>query len=405
MSGRRCGRPGVAEVAIAAAATAVFVACGAAPHTRAAGAVGPMTVRAVVWNATEAPIGQVRAVADSGKVVVVFGVQAVATVLVSGAAVATVPSAAEWVGACVLPSLDGRSMWIVGIDGPGHLQRLRALIEFEDVSARYGFGGRSVRECATLDGQRSAFLLDDEVAVAGGGSAAFYGLPSSERRSLRGGSGGWGAVVASDTLVLFDAHARVSRTFPVPGIRYAAIGPDGRLYASTSRALYEAEPNGDLTLVYDAERNTLHGLTLSGQRVWFADGTELGVIERGHVLETSGAGLSPDAALSASPSGDVWVVGGGDRSPAIRRFARAEAEPPASASWSTNLGPIFARSCSPCHLATGVSGTDLSTADAWQRERAVIDERVVRRRSMPPEGHPLSDADRDTIRLWAETLR
>jgi hypothetical protein len=138
--------------------------------------------------------------------------------------------------------------------------------------------------------------------------------------------------------------------------------------------------------------------------VWFADGPEFGVVEGDHVAETSGARLPPDASLSASPSGDVWVVGGG-RGPALRRFARVEAQAHSNVSWSATLGPIFARSCSPCHLATGVSGTDLSTAGAWERERALIDERVVRGHSMPPEGHPLSDADRDAIRVWAEAMR
>jgi hypothetical protein len=43
----------------------------------------------------------------------------------------------------------------------------------------------------------------------------------------------------------------------------------------------------------------------------------------------------------------------------------------------------------------------LSTAEAWQSERAEIRDRVVKQRSMPPEGHALSEADRAAIAAWA----
>ena len=403
MSRFGASRRGGAGAAVAAVAMGALMACGAAPHTRAAGAVAPMTVREVAWEASDAPIGNVRAMADAGKVVVVFG-DAVARVVVSGAVVANVPTTAQWVGACALRGVEGDTTWIVGIDRAGRLHHLRALGSFEDVSVRYGVGGRRVLGCATLDQEHTGFLLDGEVAIAARGRSALYGDPDPTPWTSLVGGGGWGAGVASDRVTLFDAETRASRTFTLPGVTGAAVGGDGRLYASTSRALYAARPNGDLALLYDAEGKTLHGLTASGGRVWFADGSELGAIEGDHVAETRGARLPPDASLSPSPSGDVWVVGGG-RGPGVRRFARAETELPSAASWEATIGPIFARSCTPCHLATGVSGTDLSTADAWQRERARIDERVVRRHSMPPEGHPLSDADRDAIRVWAEALR
>jgi hypothetical protein len=45
---------------------------------------------------------------------------------------------------------------------------------------------------------------------------------------------------------------------------------------------------------------------------------------------------------------------------------------------------------------------DLSTAEGWQSERGAIHSRVVDNKTMPPDGHPLSDADRAAIRLWTE---
>ena len=60
--------------------------CGRAPHTRAAGAVGASAVRPVDWNPARAQVGAVRAVADAGDVVAVFG-DGRATVLSSRAGV------------------------------------------------------------------------------------------------------------------------------------------------------------------------------------------------------------------------------------------------------------------------------------------------------------------------------
>jgi mono/diheme cytochrome c family protein len=135
--------------------------------------------------------------------------------------------------------------------------------------------------------------------------------------------------------------------------------------------------------------------------VWFADDSELGVVEGDHVAETTGANIASDAKLVSSPSSDVWVLGGGGVQ-RVARTERDETELAPVAVWRATLAPIFARDCATCHLPSGVSGTDLSTAAAWLSERAEIHERVVERRSMPPEGHPIPDADREAIRAWAE---
>jgi mono/diheme cytochrome c family protein len=179
-------------------------------------------------------------------------------------------------------------------------------------------------------------------------------------------------------------------------VAHAAVGSDGRVYAATSRALYAMSPQGVLELVYDAEGETLHGLVASGDHVWFADGAELGVVDGDHVAETTGAKLTGDSALAPSPSGDVWVIAKGS----LARFARTDPEPALANAWQGTLAPVFARSCSSCHLPSGPSGTDLSSAEAWQTERSAIRERVVVTKTMPPEGHVLSDADRAAIAGW-----
>jgi mono/diheme cytochrome c family protein len=377
---------------VGAPALVVLAGCGAAPHTRAAGAVAPLAVRTVAWNPSSAPVGHVRAVADTGNVVAVFG-DAGATVLASGAVAATDPSVTDWVRAETITGADGTAQWIVGIDGRGHLYYLRGLSSFENVSARYGLDGRVVRGAAMLDAGRVGFLLDQEIAVADGRRVTRYPAPGLQDL---GGGGGHGVGVGPEGLVFFDPAPLATRSYALRGVAGAAVGPDGRLYAATRRAVYATKPDGELTLVYDAEADTLHGLVASGGHVWFADGTELGVVDGDHVAETAGAHVASDATLAPSSSGDVWVLAAG----ALQRFARVDAEPALAASWATTLAPIFARSCSACHLPHGASGTDLSTAEDWESERSAIRDRIVVSKTMPPEGHPLSDQDRQAIGAW-----
>jgi mono/diheme cytochrome c family protein len=337
----------------------------------------------------------VRAVADAGNVVAVFG-DGGATVLSSGAVVATDRSVTDWVGARTIAGADGSARWIVGIDGRGHLYYLRGSSSFEDVSARYGLDGRRVRGAAMLDASRVGFLLDGEIALADGRRVTRFGaMPFTD---LVGG-GGRGAGVAPDALVFFDAARLSARTYPLHGVTHAAVGPDGRLYAATSRAVYAALPDGELGLVYDAGEESIHGLVASGGHVWFADGPELGVVDGEKVAETAGARLAGDATLAASSSGDVWVMAAGG----LQRFARVDPEPALGAAWSGTLASIFARVCSACHQPNGSAGTDLSTAEAWQSERSAIRARVVVSKTMPPEGHPLSDADRAAIGSWLDS--
>ena len=338
-------------------------------------------------------MGKVSAVADVGTTVAVFG-DGGATVLSSGAVVASDRSVTDWVDAQAIRGADGAPRWIVGVDGKGRLHYLRGMSSFEDVSSRYGLDGRRVRGVAMLDPTRVGFLLDQEIAVADGRRVTRYGGPVLA--SLLGG-GGFGAGVATNTVTLFDAKM-TARTFPLRGVTGVAVGPDGRLFATTRRALYASTEHGDLALVYDAGGETLHGLVASGDHVWFADGAELGVVDGESVAETRGAHVAPDARLASSPSGDVWVLSSG----ALQRFARAEPETALGVSWSATLAPIFARSCSSCHLPGGASGVDLSTAEGWQSERGAIHARVVENKTMPPEGHALMDADRAAIQAWTE---
>jgi len=379
------------------------LACTPAAHTRGAGAVSPLAVRAVAWNPSNAALGKVRAVADAGGVVAVFSDHG-ATVFSAGSPVATDASVTDWTGAGTIAGADGTTSWILGVRGNGRLYHLRGLSVFEDVTDRYGLGGSRVMGAAALGVGGVAFLLGGAIAIADGAHVTRYASPVAgvTFEELAGGAG-FGAAVAHDGVHVFDVAHGTLDDYPLPGVTHAALGPDGRLYATTSRAVYAGDRTGRLALVYDAARDSIHGLTASASRVWFADGDELGVVSGDSVAETTGAKIGREAGLSPSASGDVWVLSGG----ALGRFTPTGGAQPAdgvaAATWASTVAPIFARSCSACHLPDGISGTDLSDARAWEGERAHIRERVVEKRSMPPQGHPLSDADRDAIRKWVES--
>lgn len=393
---RRAAAPLPTRALASALAWALSSGCGAAAHTRGAGAVSPLPIHEVTWNqpgSSIAPIGPLRAVVESGPRVAVFGADGM--VLFSGGApVMTDRSVSGWKSAARVRGPEGSPV-VLGVDGAGRVLALRALSRFEDVSARYALGGLSVRAVVALDADHVAFLGDGTMKITDGHRS--YGFAAAGSPSSFAGGGGFGALVAADGLQLFDASSASqlrAHRYTLPGITAAALGEDGRLYVMTPRALYAERPAGDLALLFDAQAEVLHGLVASGKRVWFGDGDRLGVVDGEHVAEAERV-IAPDANLAPSPSGDVWVLGRGG----LHRFSagpRGDGD-----TWATVLEPIFARDCASCHRPGGMSGTDLSSADAWRAKRSAIEARVVVQRQMPPEGHSISDADREAIHAWA----
>ncbi|MEO7114052.1 MAG: cytochrome c [Polyangiaceae bacterium] len=386
--------------------TVLALACGGAgPHSRAAGAASQfaLNVKQVAWNPTNAPVGKVTAVADDHDVLAVFSDNG-ANIFRSGALVARDDNAHAWVTASTIPSIDGASQWIVAVDKNGGLYYVRNLQTLEPVSDRYGFGKSKVRSAALVgySGGKTlvGFSLDNEIAIADGAQVTrFAGSSFSDF----GAGGAFAVGVAHDEVDVIDTMKRTVERYALPNAGFAAVTSNGTMYAATPRAIYTAK-NGALTLLYEADDATIHGLVASGTRVWFADGDELGAIENQKVAETNKRLIASDARLASSPSGDVWVM----ESTGLARFARVDSPQTAGAgpttiTWDTAIEPIFARSCATCHLPGGVSGTDLSNNAAWNSERTNIHDRVVVHQTMPPQGHPLSDADRNAIRSWTES--
>ncbi len=94
---------------------------------------------------------------------------------------------------------------------------------------------------------------------------------------------------------------------------------------------------------------------------------------------------------------------------AIAALGCGSARPPrhstgtsANDSWEQMIRPLVARDCVPCHLKEGEAGLDLTSSAAWRRHRADVRRCVVIDKTMPPDGHPISDADREMLRAWID---
>ncbi|WP_437588554.1 c-type cytochrome [Sorangium sp. So ce1000] len=357
---------------------------------QAAAPLPPLVVRQVAWPSPR-ELGPVRAVADDGRRVVVFH-DGAAAVFVNGALARVERAPHRWVSAAALPAPDGYGTWIVGVDAEGRLLRLPGQGAFEVVSDRYGLERAAVRSALGLGGDGAAFALDGEIAVADGETVTRYA--TGPLATFAAGAGRVAFAPGGDGLRALDVAARALRSYPLPADDAApllALTGAGALLAATPAALYAEDGAGVLRLRIRA-RAALHGLAVSGDRAWFVDGDELGVLEQAGARETRGARLPQGGTLVGSPSGDVWLLASG----ALRRFAAEEGDGPG---WG-EIAPVFARACARCHRPRGEGGVDLSTPAAWVSLREAIARRVVDERTMPPPGHALSDADRARIRAF-----
>lgn len=397
-----------------AAATFLTACGGGAAYTRD-GAVGRLSTRAVDWNPTKADVGKVAAVADRDTDVVVFS-DGVATVMESGAVSMVDRSVSKWTGAATIPAADGGMPWIVGLDDKGHVRRLRARAGFEDVSARWGLEKARVLSASGIGAHGAAFLLDQGIAAAPGDGhvVRLGGVPIT---ALAGGGGAF-AGVSNGSVLRIDPSSYATKSFSLGDSAIAtAVDDAGKVYAATSEAVYAENEKGELALKFKATMGTIHGLVASKGRVWFAEGGELGTIEAGRVVATTGAKMPANGRLFPSTTGDVWIV---DNGTLLRVATDAGAPapiaqgpsthtpgptaPPSTVSpddaWRAQIQPVFARACSACHLPGGPAGIDLSTSAAWLKHKGDVKERVLDTKDMPPKGHPLSDADMNAIRAW-----
>jgi hypothetical protein len=359
------------------------------PRTETGAPIESLVLHEVDWNPTHASLERVQAVADDGSVVAVVTRDG-ATVFAAGAVAFHDRNA--WTSATVVPGADGSRHWIMLVSGDGRVAYLRNKSTFEDVSSRYGLDHVPVRRVTLTGGAAVAFQLDQAIAVADGSRVARYSSPPY--LTLTGG-GGVIAGTLADRIDVIRPWEKSATFYPLPGALATAVGSDGTLYAATKDGLYATDAVRSLSRIFRDPQARIHGLVVSGSRVWFADGDALGIIDGGRVMLAETSRMSDDARLSSSPTGDVWVLDHG----ALRRYQPTLPVTPDALS----MPAVFARSCARCHSPGGESGVDLSTSAAWDAHKAAIMSRVVMTRSMPPYGAPsMPEADRESVKRWAE---
>jgi len=362
---------------------ALLLGCGPSKWSRGGEAVTSLDVRSVAW--TDVPLGKVSAVAEADDVVAVFSDRGV-VVLAGGAELAVDASVTRWVSATNIPAADGNGTWMVGVDADGLVYRVRDRRRLELVSPRWGLAKERVRDVVGLGQGRVAFALSAGLALADGDKVARYDYAFG---AIAGGAG-HGVGLETGSVHVFDPFHGVDRRFAVPEARSVAIDDRGRLVVANDHAIW-SETDGRLALRYRATLGPLHGLASAGERVWFAEGNELGVVDGEKVAASTAAKLPANARLVGSASGDVWALADGQ----LLRFSSAKG----ASTFDAQVAPIARRVCGQCHGP----GTmlELVTKANWETMRANIEERVVKSKTMPPAGTTLTESERAAIAAWA----
>ncbi|WP_394842448.1 cytochrome c [Pendulispora brunnea] len=370
------------------------------------GGVTTLTLMPVTWNPSSIETGQVQAVAEYDTTVAVFGAAGVTT-FVSGSVVGTDPTVTAWRSAGVIPSASGLGTWIVGVDGQGRLQRVLGHDGVENVSDRFGLASDKV---AGLAGSQRAtgFLLEQGLATSDGTTVKHYTAPAL--RAVASAAGRVAIAADDGVRIVTPGQEAAQETVALPDAAFVAYDAAGTLFSATHHGVYRLD-GGDMRSVYDAGARTIRGLASSGANVWFAVDGDLALVKDGHVAISSGLGLAGDGhdvQLAGSPSGDVWVVAGGQ----LLRYAAGAGGTDDEAAWTANVQPVYATVCSHCHSAPGTgkdaSNVDLSTYALWSARRAAVYQRVVAQAgtpaAMPPSGSgfSLTDAQRAAIEAWSK---
>ena len=355
----------------------------------------------VDWNIGQAAKGPVRAVLDDGNRVVVFGDHA-ATIFAEGALVGTEPHDSSWVAAARVPALDRSGDWLVGIDRLGALYRLRAGRAFEGVSARFGLLGTAVRAASRASSTEAVFAVDGGFVFSDGEHVRRYAVgPSVASVASVAGGENTAILVGSGKVTVLRKSPFQSTTLEMRAVG-SAVDARGRVAILAERGLYLSDGKstyGGVSLVY--EGNHLHGLTSAANLLYFADGTQLFVLDGSQVHKAEQALVSEDAELVGSPTGDVWAIGA---SGTLKRFsagAMTKSAPGTSAiSYSRDVAPLVRRDCVPCHAEGGTTGVVLTNEADFRARRDLVRQRVLVDLDMPPRSRSLPDADRGTMERW-----
>ncbi|HND09662.1 MAG TPA: cytochrome c [Pseudomonadota bacterium] len=344
----------------------------------------PLAVHSVSWNAKNVATGKISAVAELNEDTVVFSDQG-ALVFTAGLLLNTDATSKSWNAASVIPAGDLAGQWLVGVDGKGHLRRLRDRAVLEDVSDRYGLRSDVISDLAAADvATATVFALENELAVADGKNVVRYPV---KLRNLQGG-GGRVVGISDGTAIAFEPSSGKLKRFGLPQAAVAmVIDTAGRVVIATKDTLYREqsrELGSALDVLYVSADAPLLGLALASGEVWVQVGDALALLASDEIQKSPPLALPADAKLFGSPTGDVWVLSSG----MLRRFGEDSGGGADEEVWRQTVQPVFTRLCALCHMPGGSANLDLSTYKSWDIRRAAIKQRVIdgKPTPMPPKG-------------------
>lgn len=352
----------------------------------------PFSVRTVEWNPSAVDVGNPAAVGELGGTTVIFS-NTGASIFSGGVLVAADANITDWSASAIFPAADGNGTWIAGLSQSGKAYRLRAGTYFEGISDLYGLEMDTIAGAAALGGPSIAFALEGQLAIADGMNVTRYDIETFQGIA---GSGGRAASAGADKVHAFNAKSAEHSIYDLPGAEQVVFDATGRMVVRTADSVYLEAQGGGLVLRYKSAGAKLHQLVASDVRVWFLEGSELGALESDAVYVSKGAGIGDTAKLLGSPSGDVWTVDG----PKLTRYAAETGDSEDRKGWDENVQPIYIQACTPCHAPGGSSGIDLSTYGSWVARRAQIEDAVMIKKTMPPQGIEFSDMDRSAVGAW-----
>ncbi|MDB4928771.1 MAG: hypothetical protein JWM10_1255 [Myxococcaceae bacterium] len=393
-----------ARLALLTAAVAAALGCGDEasmnPGTDAArptedAAPDPITTQSLSWNAAMADLGALAAVVESGDDVVVFGERGMQW-LSGGAVSARDARVLMWRGAASVPAGDGSGgRWVLGVDGAGHVWRVRDRMTLEDVTARYGLGDQMVRSVAVLDETRTAFGTDQGFAVADGTRVLRWNDPSFA--ALTAGGGRVAARTATGVRV-FDVATQRFVDYAVEGASAVAFDADGKLaVGTTAGGLWRELASGSLAPGAPTTAGAVRSIARAGANLWLIAGEGLAVFDAAEgVRRAEGVTLGADASLVGSPNGSVWALGLGR----LSRYALTV--DPHVQQWEQEVRPVFARRCTPCHLPGGTANFPLSRYRSWVDQTVNLRRAVLEQQRMPPPPATLTAEERSAIARWLD---
>ena len=353
----------------------------------------PVTLQSQSWYSAMTDLGAITAVAEAGADLAVFGANGMQW-LSGGAVAARDPSVTMWRDAASVPAGDGTATpWILGVDGAGHLWRVRNHATLEDVTARYGLAGAGVHTIAMLDATHVVFGTDQGFAIADGMQVLRW-----DDAAFTDVAAGFGRVAAKTAtgVRVFDSARRSFVDYAVTDASTVAFDGGGRLVVGTSSGLlWREHTDGTLWVSAPNAGSAIVSVVQSGDALWVATQQGLGFFDAAQGVRFAARVTVPmDARLRASSDGGVWVLGGGT----VARYSRTT--DPLVSEWEQHVRPVFAQRCTPCHLPGGTANIDLSRYGYWVDELEAIRLAVLVQQRMPLPPSMLTADERAAIAHW-----